>query len=122
MLHLRGTVYAEKTLILVVYFAVSDEERNKRIKEEIESIIDDKKEAVIITGDFNGHTRLQGTQRVDENGRVMLEWMEKHKMILLNEDERCEVYTRSRNEQKSVIDYTLVSQKMYDRVTKNQSR
>ena len=119
LLQLKGSIYGEKTLILVVYFAVNDKERNKRIKEEIESIIDDEEEAVILTGDFNGHTGLQGTQRVDENGRVILEWMEKYKMILLNEDERCEgVYTWSRNDQRSVIDYALVSQKMYDRVTK----
>lgn len=67
-------------------------------------------------GDFNGHTGLRGKQKLDENGKMILEWMDKYRMILLNEDPKCEgTYTWGRQEQKSVIDYALVTEKGYSK-------
>ena len=44
-----------------------------------------------------------------------MKWIEEDGLTLLNLDEKCEgVYTWSRGDQKSVIDYALVNRKMYN--------
>ena len=79
--------------LVLVYFSVvkapRDKERNLKIKKEIEMIIENsqgRQEALMVLGDFNGHTGLLGDQREDENGRTVLEWMNSLNMILLNMD------------------------------------
>lgn len=100
-----------------MYFAVKDKERNKTINEEIEGILLDKDEAaVLIVNDFNGRTELQRTQEIYENSRMILEQMEKYRLILLNEDQKCRgVHTWSRNERKSVKNYAMMTEKGYDK-------
>ena len=57
---------------------------------------------------------ILGNQRLDDNGKFILDLMTEYNMILLNDDSNCiGTYTRSRNKQKSVIDYILVNQSMY---------
>ena len=40
-------------------------------------------------------------QKLETNGKMILEWMEKYRLITLNDDERCKgLYTWNRGEQK----------------------
>ena len=102
--------------IIVIYFSVNDKERSNEMRKEIERIIEGKEEPLLITGDFNGHVGLTGDQKLDTNGKMILEWMEKYRLIMLNDDERCKgVYTWNRGEQKSVIDFALINEQMYEK-------
>ncbi len=62
---------------------------------------------------------VDGGQKLNDNGRIILEWMEKFKLTMLNDDMKCEgEITWSRNEQNSVIDFALVTDKFYDKFRK----
>lgn len=64
--------------------------------------------------DFNGHTGYLREQRLDSNGKFILDLMTDHTMTLLNDDSRCAgTYTWRRDQQKIVIDYIPVNQEMY---------
>ena len=121
ILDVRGKIENTKIRIISVYLLTgkSDEVNNwnRRLKSEIEKKITqrDDDEALIIMGDFNGHTGFLGYQELDKNGEFVMELMHNHNLILLNNDTKCEgLYTWSRDNQKSVIDYMLVNKKMYD--------
>ena len=61
-------------------------------------------------GDFNGHIGLLGKQKLNRNGKVVLNLMEKYNLILLNMDANCcGETTRSQNNEQSTIDYVLVN-------------
>ena len=50
---------------------------------------------------------------------MILEWLEKYKFTLLNDDAKCEgEITWARDNQKSIIDYALVTDKFYDKYSK----
>ena len=110
-----------KMHMVLVYFSIpkakEDKERNSNIKKEIELIIDkagENSEAAMVLGDFNGHIDVLGQQKEDENGRIVLDWVNNYGMQLLNLDAACEgIYTWSRNEQRSAIDFVLVNRKCY---------
>ena len=57
---------------------------------------------------------------------MIIDWMEKYRSIMLNDDQRCQrEYTWGRDSQRSVIDFALVSDKLYDKFVKmkvNQER
>ena len=111
--------YTNITMILV-YFSVErnneDKQRNLKIKATIERKINEaSNDAVIILGDFNGHTGLLGTQKIDNMGRVIMDWIADYNLVLMNCDMKCEgTYTWSQREQKSVIDYVMVNKEAYD--------
>lgn len=116
LLYVSGSIGQWKLKIIVVYFSVNDSVRNEKMKCEIEKIIEESDEPLIVTGDFNGHVGFKGKQTVNKNGNIILEWMEKYRLIMLNDDEKCTgEYTWSREGQRSVIDYFLVTNSTYKR-------
>ena len=73
---------------------------------------------MLIVGDYNGHAGFKGKQRIDSNVKMIIDWMKKYKLTMLN-DVKCEgVCTWSRNYQKSVIDYALATDKFYEKYYK----
>ena len=63
----------------------------------------------MILREFNGHLGFIGSQRVDTNGRYIMQLMEEYDFILLNRDRMCAgEITREENSNKSVIDFVLV--------------
>ena len=69
-----------------MYFSVDDKLRNGTLKLEIEKIIESNAQHPLLTiGDLNGHVGFKGTQKPHGNERMILEWMEKYKMIMLTE-------------------------------------
>lgn len=110
-----------KMKIVVVYFDANKNgegrERNKKLRSDIEKIMErNKMEGIIILGDFNGHLRMLDGKETDQNGKMILEWMEEYKLTLLNIEEKCEgIYTRVRGEQKTAIDYVLVNNRVHER-------
>ena len=71
--------------IIMIYFSVNDKESNNEMKKEIERIIEGKDEPSLITGDFNGLVGFIGNQKLDINGKMILDWMEKYKNIRTQE-------------------------------------
>lgn len=114
VLYVKGKIEGWEVKIVVVYFSVNDTVRNMEMKQEIEKIIEESTEPLLITGDFNGHVGFKGEQKLNRNGEIILHWMEKYGLIMLNDDEKCTgEYTWGREGQRSVIDYVLVTDKVY---------
>ena len=74
ILYTTVNMASEVLHIVLVYFSVvskqEDKNRNERLKKEVEDIIAKAKqeqEAVMILGDFNGHTGLLGKQWIAKN-------------------------------------------------------
>ena len=106
--------------IVLVYFSTGnsedDKRRDEKIRKECEDIIQNCSdgEKLIVLGDFNGHIGFIGYQKIDRNGKMILEWMNDFNLILLNGDEKCEgQHTWTRNDQKSTIDYVLMNNNAY---------
>jgi len=100
--------------LILVYFSVSEKDRNKNIRNEIEKKLEENDGPLLIAGDFNGHVGFKGKQKLDSNGKMIIEWMEKYRLIMLNEDEKCKgEYTWSKDGKNSVIDYVLATESMY---------
>ena len=75
-------------------------------------------EGLIIFGDMNGHTGCLGDQKMDNNGKFIMDLITDHNVILLNEDSDCDGrYTWQQNKKRSVIDFVLVNKIMYTRYT-----
>ena len=54
-----------------------------------------------------------GKQKLDRNGEIVLDLMEKHELILLNEPIECEgTYTWSNRNQNSAIDFVLINREL----------
>ena len=71
---------------------------------------------LLFFGDFNGHVGFLGDQGVNRNGSMLLDFVDKWNLMLLNADDECKgLYTRVQGEERSVIDYYLVNEKMYDK-------
>lgn len=115
-LHVKGEIVNKQIHIILVYFSVNDKERNKNLREEIEKHIEELKDnLLIVMGDFNGHVGFLGKQEINKNGELIIDWMENYDLILLNNDSDCTgEYTWSRDQQKSVIGYVLISNGVYD--------
>lgn len=104
-----------KFVLILIYMDVKDQKRNDKIRKDIGDVIQKfENNKMIILGDFNGHLGFIGDQRLDLNGKFVLNLMEKENMILLNNDEKCDgKYTREENNSKSAIDFVLVNKNMY---------
>lgn len=104
-----------KFKIILTYMSTNDHNRNQRIKNCIEDNLAKEIEMpTILLGDFNGHLGFIGEQRLDRTGKLVLDIMENHNLILLNGDDKCEGQTTwSRNHQKSAIDFAFVNQQLY---------
>ena len=120
LLELEGTMFGIGIKLIIVYFDANKnqkgKDRNVILKEIIERKIErNRKEGLIVMGDFNGHIKSIDGRDTDKNGKMILEWMENYELILLNMDEKCEgVFTRIRGEQKTTIDYVMVNRKIYE--------
>ena len=121
ILHATVEIGSANLQIVLVYLSVSktadDRERNKNMKAEIDKILEAaaaKDEALLLLGDMNGHIGQLGYQKEDENGRIVIDWINQSAMILLNLEEFClGTYTWSRHDQKSTIDYVLANRRCY---------
>ena len=72
-------------------------------------------ETLVILGDFNAHLEILKHKKNNINGSMVMKWLDKLDLTLLNADEMCEgTYTWSRGEQKSALDLVLVNRKMYE--------
>ena len=45
---------------------------------------------MLMIGDLNGHVGFLGTKAINENGKMVIDWIEKENLILLNGDMNCE--------------------------------
>ena len=98
--------------------ATNDNDRNKKIMEEIEVVIKKyEDEKFVLMGDFNAHLGYIGNQPLNRNERNVLKLINKYDLILLNDDPICigEV-TREQGNNKSVIDFILVNSLLYNKV------
>ena len=108
--------------LILVYFDVGKEKegtgagRNRKIRAEIERAMEDNNsEGLIILGDFNAHLERLDGRKTDENGRMVLEWIDSWDLILLNGDEKCKgTYTWIRGNSKTAIDMVMVSKRMFE--------
>lgn len=121
ILYVEEKIMKNKVKIVLVYFSVvkkpEDKERNLRLKREIECAIESStEEPLIILGDLNGHIGFLGEQKINENGYIITEWLCTYDLTLLNCDDKCKgLYTWGRRNQKSVIDYVITNNKMYNK-------
>ena len=116
ILIINSEIYSLKFVFVLVYFSVNDKARNGAIRREVELFLrahnDDN---LFILGDFNGHVGFKGYQNLDENGKMVLEWMVEYNMVMLNNDVKCKgEITWQRGEQKSTVDFVLVTDKAYE--------
>ena len=121
VLHAKIKAHNITIHVILVYFSIpnsrEDRVRNQEMKKEIEAILDQAEEvhdAALVLGDFNGHVHMLGYQKEDENGRIVLDWINNFGLTLLNLDEACKgTYTWARQEQKSVIDFVMANRNCY---------
>ena len=107
----------QKLRMMLVYMDVSSEERNIKIRRELNEVMGNVEDGckLMIMGDFNGHLGFLGNQNLDRNGRFVLDFIDRNNLILLNADDRCcGVITREENGVGSAIDFVLVNGGMYD--------
>ena len=116
ILILRGTLTSMKVTIILIYLSVirsaSERKSNQEIMTEIGRGIShcDDDEFVFIMGDFNAHVGIIGDQKLNYNGKIVLDIMTENNMIMLNDTDKCTgTYTWSRGQSKSVIDFVLVN-------------
>ena len=106
----------KKVKVILVYMDVVSEERNIKIRKELDDILENctDEDNIVVLGDFNGHLGFIGPQEINRNGRYVLEIMERYNLILLNGDDKCNgEITREENGIKSTIDFILVNSNMY---------
>ena len=102
--------------LLLTYMSTNDFEKNRKMYEEMKEKITEGELETIIAGDFNGHIRILGAQKINKNRSLLNNFIEENNLVILNMEEECEGETtwEARN-QRSVIDYILVNKKMYER-------
>eukprot|EP00794_Sanderia_malayensis_P010325 gene10325-11396_t len=117
---LYGKLRTHKVKIILVYLSVIRNEKEKKINQDILKEIrrgisqSGEDELIFILGDFNGHIGIIGSQKLNYNGKIVLDIMTENNMILLNDTDKCKgTYTWSQGEQKCVIDFVLVNQMAY---------
>ena len=123
VLTVEGRVFGLDVRIILVYFDSSKEregkdfDRNRDIQAQVERMIKgNKRKGLIVLGDFNGHLGLLEDRRDDINGEMVMKWLDEFDLILMNADEKCEgVYTWSRGDQRSAIDFMLVNECVYEK-------
>ena len=101
----------------MAYLDVKDRNRNNKIYREIIRLIDEigEEKLLVIMGDFNGHVGFLGPQELNLNGKLLLDFVEKQNLIMLNADDKCEgEITRLQRGEMSVLDYIMVSREMYN--------
>ena len=121
ILEIEGTCFGMELKIILVYFDVKRNEEgrnnNKKIRNDIENMMENnKKEGLLVLGDFNGHLEALDGRKEDRNGRMIMEWTNKYDIQLMNGDEKCEgTITREKGEQKTAIDMVLMNRALYEK-------
>ena len=103
--------------IFIVYIDVKDKVRNAGIYGQLNKLMEEvgEEEKVVVMGDFNSHIGFIGEQELNYNGRIMLDFIDRWNLIMLNADDRCVgVVTRKQRGEESVLDYILISRTVYD--------
>ena len=68
---LETSIMNLKLIVVVVYFSLSDKEKQRSVKGELDQIIETSKESpILIIGDLNGHIGFLGTQTINENEKT----------------------------------------------------
>ena len=122
VMEVAGKCFGVGLRLVLVYFDVDKSRtgegfcRNRRIQKMVESrIVTGRDEGLVLLGDFNAHLKILGAKDNDINGKMVLDWLEKYDLVLLNADEKCRgLFTWGRREQRSAIDLVLVNRKMYE--------
>jgi len=112
------TIGCIKLAIVLVYIDVKDKDRNLQIYRNLDEILEGIPNGLgkIVMGDFNAHIGFLGEQRQNNNGELLLNFMERWNLVMLNADDRCMgTYTRIMGNDRSVIDFMLVDEKVYDK-------
>ena len=107
--------------MILVYMDVQEEARNIRIRNRVREVVEqiDVDENLILLEDFNAHLGFFGPQKLDRNGKVVVDLMEACNLILLNGNDRCEgQITRSIREERSSIGFVLVNRSAYSKFRK----
>ena len=119
ILIVEGKIYNLSIKIILVYLSVNDFSLNKNIIEEINKNINkelDIQQDLLILGDFNGHVGFLGPQKINKNGELLLDLIDKNNLILQNNHIDCigEI-TWERGENKSTIDYIIVNNSLHNK-------
>ena len=121
ILVIEGKCFGMEIKVILVYFDVRKDkegrENNKKIKRDIESMIkNNKKECLMVIGDFNGHLEELDGRKDDNNGKMVKEWINEYDLMLMNGDEKCEgTFTREQGNLKTAIDMVMVNRALYDK-------
>ena len=110
----RGGVW----YVILVYVDTVDMERNAGIYGKLNDIMRGLPENCmrVVMGDFNGHVGFLGPQELNRKGEMMLDFAGEWGLAVLNADDRCEgEITRVQGQVRSVIDFLLVDERMYER-------
>ena len=101
--------------IIFVYLSTNDENRNKSLEAEINNILNRTENTpTILLGDFNGHVGFL-EQKLNKNGKRIIDWISETNLTLLNGDTKCSGVTTWENlNYKSAVDFILVNTNMYD--------
>ena len=102
--------------LLLVYMATNDDLINIQIYKEVYKCIESfSNEKFLILGDFNGHIGTLGHQKMNKNGKKIINLVDKYNLHILNLDLRCDgIITWQQNNLQSVIDYGIVNECMYE--------
>ena len=104
-----------KMRVILTYWDVRDNDRNDRIVVCIRDIVERYEGKLMVLGDMNAHVGFLGEQELNRNGERLLGMMDECSLIMLNLDEACRgVITREEGRHKSVIDFVLVNEFLYD--------
>ena len=120
ILDIEGKCYGIEMKIILVYFDVrkdkAGKEANDKIRKEIENKIENnKKEGLMILGDFNAHLEILDGRKEDENGKMINKWLNNYDLVLMNGDIKCKgTYTRTLGKQKTAIDMVIMNSTMYE--------
>lgn len=119
----KGTLAGRETLLGVAYLWSGDDsevrEKNEKLVSCIKRDLDQLRQSgeVILVGDMNAHIEdLDGY--TDRNGKLVLDMCEDHNLIVVNRETKCEgQITWERGDKQSSIDYSLLSEGVYERLT-----
>ena len=104
---------------VLVYMSVTDYKLNQEIMREIVRLVNNVLDKdIIVLGDFNAHIEIIGYQKLNKNGEIILNILEKSNLVMLNLDEikTTGTVTWQRGNQKSTIDYVLTNFSMFDKI------
>ena len=94
----------EEIKIILTYMAVNDIELNKTITKELKHNFKQTPKKCMVLGDFNGHVGFLGPHPTNKNGEILLDFIDKNNLIMLNDHVDCKgEITWEQRDRKSVI-------------------